>query len=134
MNLLELGWWLRAPARADANDSSGTDDSAAGGIRSLVLRDLLDGLGDTATALSPLQFPVPTTAQRYPPDSDVPAADPSVPKGVALVVVSCSSDYLNDGFRARVMENRHDCECFRARGRWRVSQATVATDTPMTPL
>lgn len=90
LNMLELGWWL--PAKD--------------GIRTTTVGDLMGsfGLEKEAAALLPLVNPVPTASLKVP----APASVPPITAGtnVALVVVSCSLDYTNAGFRGRVQENR----------------------------
>ena len=91
LNMIELGWWLR-PARRQ-------------GIASLTLADLLvaAGASTNASALQPLSYPAPSAALT---PRDAFPAPTVLDGGAALVVVSCSSDYLNAGFRSRVLENR----------------------------
>lgn len=88
-NMLELGWWL--PDHA--------------GIASILLADLLiaSGAKANASALRPLNYPTPSASHTERNEFVTPA-----PPGTtaALVVVSCSDDYANAGFRARVAENR----------------------------
>lgn len=113
VNMLELGSWLSDTSPTDVatvtsilHHESRSTNYSRWGIRSALLPDLMAafGLNSSAAQLQPLRFPAPSASQRFPP-----AGKPCslVAGGVALVVVSCSSDYLNDGFRARVLENRH---------------------------
>jgi hypothetical protein len=90
LDLLSLGTWLPPAQR---------------GIASLTLADLLIGAGapQNASALAPLAYPAPSASHT---ERDTFARVPPLADAAALVVVSCSSDYANAGFRARVMENR----------------------------
>lgn len=119
INMLELGWWLSSgithpdiantagsPAPRPDHAQQQTDPTPRRGLRSLELSDLLAGLGmpAAAAALQPLRYPVPAANQSLEQPNPVPSG--AAGTGAALVVVSCSGDYHNDGFRARVMENR----------------------------
>ena len=92
VNMLELGWWRGAAAKKP--------------IRSMLLADLLIGTGLTAAAasLKPLQYPAPSAKQHFRPPAAVGGAAGTGTS--ALVVMSCSSDYKNNGFAARVAETR----------------------------
>lgn len=100
LNMLELGWWLP--------DAAATDGGQRRGIRTVTVGALMAafGLAKNAAALAPLVNPVPTAAFSYRPAAPVPALAPGT--SVALVVVSCSLDYGNQGFRGRVQENRFE--------------------------
>ncbi len=80
-------------------------------IRSVLVSDLAQGFGIPNTdpiminSTKPMHYPVPTSNGTYPPFTPVPMT-PLRDGSMALVVVSCSNDYMNDGFRGRVMENR----------------------------
>jgi hypothetical protein len=89
LSMLELGWWL--PGHE--------------GLASMLLADLLVAAGAqaNASALEPLNYPSPSAALT---SRNVFPPVPKIDSTVALVVVSCSSDYANQGFRARVMDNR----------------------------
>lgn len=89
INMVELGWWL--PGHA--------------GLPSILLADLLVAAGASAnaSALAPLVYPQPKAS--FTPRLDFPTPSP-FDSTVALVVVSCSNDYANQGFRARVRDNR----------------------------
>ena len=92
--MLELGWWLPAPQR---------------GIPSVLLADLLvaAGAAANASALPNLTYPAPSADVTPRVDFATPPPLLQGARGAAaLVVVSCSSDYANQGFRARVKENR----------------------------
>ena len=93
VNMLEMGWWMPPAQR---------------GIPSVLLADLFVAAGarSNASALGNLTHPVSSATQVLRDDFPVPPAFPSGGGGVALVVVSCSSDYGNAGFQARVTENR----------------------------
>ena len=74
-------------------------------VRSALLRDVLAGLGLPGMAAS-LAPPVRSATEplfRPPPP---PSRRVRAEQRAALVVVSCSSDYANDGFAARVAETR----------------------------
>ena len=90
MSMLELGWWLPTSRR---------------GLPSLLLADLLVAAGApaNASALEELNHAAPSAAATARVDF---APPPPITQGAALVVVSCASDYANQGFKARVMENR----------------------------
>lgn len=103
-SMIELGTWL------GTSNISGGAGGADGGIPSLHVADLLVAAGAAANAsrLADLSFLVPSANVvarddfATPPEWSVEARD----KRVALVVVSCASDYTNQGFLARVRENR----------------------------
>ena len=76
-------------------------------IRSTTVADLTDALTRSAVVpptppLAPLLLPVPDASQTYRAPAPPPPLDAGA--GVALVVVSCSQDYANDGFRARAVD------------------------------
>ena len=74
--------------------------------------------------LPPLLLPAPSAAQTF----RAPALPPSMraADGVALVLVSCSQDYANDGFRARVVDlARRQLAALLAAARAHPGQVTV---------
>jgi hypothetical protein len=88
-----------AASTASAAAVSAAAAAAGGGyIRSLVVHDLMVGLGQdsAAAALAPLQFPTPSAEEilSFPGITPVPLTAGAVG---ALVVVSCSSDWSNAG-------------------------------------
>jgi hypothetical protein len=96
--------WRNLVVRGAAASTASTAavSAAAGGgggyIRSLVLHDLMVGLGQdsAAAALAPLQYPTPSAEEilSFPGITPVPLTAGAVG---ALVVVSCSSDWRNAG-------------------------------------
>lgn len=93
IEMLELGWWL---------------PSAQRGIPSVLLADILLAAGATtnATDLPKLNYPAPSAEVISRTDFVAPPPMDGTTGMAGLVVVSCSSDYTNQGFRARVLENR----------------------------
>ena len=96
VNMLELGSWLPPAGQHDH------------GIPSVLLADLFLAAGApaNASALAKLAHPAPSASLTVRNDFAEPESLPVSGGGVALVVVSCSNDYANAGFRARVAENR----------------------------
>ena len=102
-NMLELAPWRNAGAKA-----AGPAGPAGPAVRSALLKDLLAGFGldAEAAALEPLALPKPSAVQIFRPAAEAVPTTPGPGERAALVVVSCASDYANDGFAARVAETR----------------------------
>lgn len=101
VNMIESAAWLPATG---PNGSTAT----SGGIRSLVLPDLLAAFGMNPASLPPIQSPALSLTQLYPPTRHhgITTADFAT-GGAAIVVVSAADDWTNEGFGARVSEHMH---------------------------
>lgn len=101
-NMLETAPWLTGGG------------SAPGGVPSTTVADLAHAFGIAdddpimVNATTPLTQLPPSTAQTYKSPAPVPASGSDLRNGTtALVLVSCTDDWHNDGFRGRVLANRH---------------------------
>ena len=113
-----------AASSAAATCTAASSSTPSHAIRSLLLADLLRAAGapSNASALLPTGYPRPSAVSLHRRTAQLPALPPvlasstsiralaalppSPSASAALVVVSCSSDYSNEGFLARVNENR----------------------------